>query len=336
MATVDVETLYRSMRRIHAFEEAVRELWDEGSISGEVHLCHGEEALAAGVMAHHREGDAISCDHRPHGQFVARGVDLRAVLAELMGLESGLCAGRGGHMHLFSKQHLIATTGIVGAPAPLAAGFALALKRLQPGAIAFAFSGDGAANQGLFFETLNLASVWKLPLLIVCKDNGWAVTTYSRTVTAGDHVERARAFGFEAESVDGMDPLGVSEVAGRLVAHVRAGKGPAFLHARCTRLDGHFLGDQMVRTVRDPKANPDAGRTVVENLTARRGGRWTDRVRGLFRTGQAMLRLRGGLGKKNDPMRRPFALSDEARRRIDAEVEAEISAAVDAVSQEAA
>lgn len=331
----DVEVLYRSMSRIRAFEEAVRVLWNEGRISGEMHLCLGEEALAAGVMAHHREGDAVSCDHRPHGQFVARGVDLRAVLAELMGLESGLCAGRGGHMHLFSKPHLIATTGIVGAPAPLGAGFALALKRLEKGAVAFAFGGDGAANQGLFFETLNLAAVWKLPLVLVCKDNGWAVTTWSRSVTAGDHVERARAFGLHAESVDGMDPVAVFEAAGRAVTHARAGHGPAFLHARCTRLEGHFLGDQMVRTVRDPGQNRETGRTVAVNATAR-GGRLRDRVLGLVRMGGAMVRLRRGLGRRNDPLRRELGRSLQQRQRIDREVEAEVRAAVAAVSKEAA
>jgi len=336
VATVDVEALYRSMSRIRTFEEAVRVLWNEGRISGEIHLCLGEEALAAGVMAHHREGDAVSCDHRPHGQFVARGVDLRAVLAELLGLEGGLCAGRGGHMHLFSRPHLIATTGIVGAPAPLGAGFALALKRLDAGKVAFAFGGDGAANQGLYLETLNLASVWKLPLVLVCKDNGWAVTTWSRSVTAGDHVERARAFGLHAERVDGMDPVAVYEAAGRAVAHARAGKGPALLHARCSRLEGHFLGDQTVRTVRDPGQNRETGRTVIANATARNGGRLRDRVLGLARLGGAMLRLRRGLGRKNDPLRRELPLPAEARRRIDREVEAEVRAAVDAVRQEAA
>ncbi len=336
MTSPNLEALYRSMSRIRAFEEAVRVLWNEGRISGEIHLSLGEEALTAGVMAHHREGDAVSCDHRPHGQFVARGVDLRAVLAELLGLESGLCAGRGGHMHLFSKQQLIATTGIVGAPAPLGAGFALALKQLQPGAVAFAFSGDGAANQGLFFETLNLAAVWRLPLVLVCKDNGWAVTTFSRDVTAGDHVERARAFGLHAEHVDGMDPVAVFEAAGRAVAHARAGQGPAFLHASCTRLEGHFLGDQMVRTVRDPGRNKDTGRSVVQGVTARAGGRLRDRVRGLLRMGGSMLRLRQGLGRKNDPLRRPLPLSDEVKRRIDLEVAGEVRAAVDAVSREAA
>ncbi|MBI1948815.1 MAG: thiamine pyrophosphate-dependent dehydrogenase E1 component subunit alpha [Deltaproteobacteria bacterium] len=339
MTRPDREALYRSMRRILTFEEAVRALWQEGRISGEMHLCRGEEALAAGVMAHHREGDAVSCDHRPHGQFVARGVPLVDVLAELLGDERGLCAGRGGHMHLFSRRHLIATTGIVGAPAPLGAGFALALKRLQPAAVAFAYGGDGAANQGLFLETLNLASVWRLPLLLVCKDNGWGVTTWSRDVTAGDQVTRARAFGLVAERVDGMDPIAVWHATERLLAHVRAGRGPALLHARCTRLDGHFLGDRMVRAARDLEEGAEMGRNVVENATARHGGRMRDRLRALARMGKSVVRLKRGLGKKNDPTLQPagtLGLSDDARGRIDAAVDAEVRAAVAAVAKEAA
>ncbi len=339
MSDLDREGLYRSLRRIHAFEEAVRSLWNEGRISGEMHLCRGEEAVAAGVMAHHREGDAVSCDHRPHGQFVARGVPLVDVLAELLGDERGLCAGRGGHMHLFSQRHLIATTGIVGAPAPLGAGFALALLRLRPGAAAFAFGGDGAANQGLFLETLNLASAWRLPLLLVCKDNGWAVTTWSKDVSAGDPVARARAFGLVAEHVDGMDPLAVWHATDRLLAHVRAGRGPAYLHARCARLDGHFLGDRMVRAARDLHEGADMGRVVVQSATERRGGRARDRVRALLRMGRQVVRLKRGLGRNNDPTRVPpgtLGLDAGARRRIDDEVAAEIGAAVHAATQEAA
>lgn len=339
MTGIDPEALYRSMRRIHAFEEAVRALWQQGRISGEMHLCRGEEALAAGVMAHHREGDAVSCDHRPHGQFVARGVPLIDVLAELLGHERGLCAGRGGHMHLFSKPHLIATTGIVGAPAPIGAGFALALKRMAPGAVAFTFNGDGATNQGLFLETLNLASVWRLPLLLVCKDNRWAVTTWSKDVTAGDQVTRARAFGVHAESVDGMDASAVWHATERLLAHVRSGRGPALLHARCTRLDGHFLGDRMVRAARDLGEGAEMGRSVVDNVTARRGGRVRDRLRALARMGRSVVRLKRGLGSKNDPTRLPagtLGLGDDVRRRIDAEVDAEVRAAVSAVAREAA
>ncbi|OGQ09204.1 MAG: hypothetical protein A2138_22215 [Deltaproteobacteria bacterium RBG_16_71_12] len=261
------------------------------------------------------------------------------MLAELLGQERGLCAGRGGHMHLFSKAHLIATTGIVGAPAPLGAGFALALKRLTPGAVAFAFVGDGAANQGLSLETLNLASVWRLPLLLVCKDNRWAVTTWSKDVTAGDHVTRARAFGLVAESVDGMDPIAVWQATERLLAHVRAGRGPALLHARCTRLDGHFLGDRMVRAARDLDEGADMGKGVIENVAARRGGRVRDRLRALARVGGSVVRLRAGLGRKNDPTRLPagtLGLSEHARRRIDADVDNEVQAAVRAVTQEAA
>ncbi|HIE17111.1 MAG TPA: hypothetical protein EYP71_02845 [Dehalococcoidia bacterium] len=163
----DLWSLYRQMLRSRRFEEAVTSLWEQGKISGEMHLGVGEEAIAAGVAAHVRDGDAMALDHRGTPLMVARGVDPVLLLREFLGKGDSLCGGRGGHMHLFSGEHLVASSGIVGATGPVAAGFALAAQLLHPGRIAVAFFGDGAMNQGMLLESLNLAVAWKLP------DKGW-------------------------------------------------------------------------------------------------------------------------------------------------------------------
>jgi TPP-dependent pyruvate/acetoin dehydrogenase alpha subunit len=197
--------LYRQMARARAFELAVADLWDQGRISGEMHLGTGEEAVAAGVVSHLRDGDGLSLAHRPTAPLVVRGVPLVELLREFLGLSDGLCGGQGGHMHLFSQSHLAASSGIVGASLPIGAGFALAAKRRRPGSLAAAFIGDGALNQGMALETLNLAVAWALPLVVVCIDNGWAITTAAGSVTGGDLRQRAHAFGWRVEQVD--DPL---------------------------------------------------------------------------------------------------------------------------------
>jgi pyruvate dehydrogenase E1 component alpha subunit len=167
------------MARIRHFERTIAELWREGRICGEMHLGIGEEAIAAGVVAHLREGDGLAVDHRSTPPLVARGVDLEAMLLEMLGSEDGLCRARGGHMHLFSAEHLAASSGIVGAGGPMACGFALAAQRLRPGAVGVGFFGDGAMNQGMLLEALNLAQAWRLPVLFVCKDNRWAISPHA-------------------------------------------------------------------------------------------------------------------------------------------------------------
>jgi pyruvate dehydrogenase E1 component alpha subunit len=246
--TARLTDLYRDMARIRAFEIAIASLWEKGLISGEMHLGTGEEAVVAGVMAHLGEDDALAADHRSTPPFLLHGVDPVAILRELLGRPDGLCEGYGGHMHLFSKEHLAASSGIVGASGPAGAGLALAAKRLRPGTVAVAFFGEGAANQGALLETMNLAVAWQLPLLLVCKDNTWSITTRSSDVTGGELPARAASFGLRTEVVDGLDPLEVSDSTARLILRIRRGHGPVFLHAKCSRLDGHFLGDMMVRT----------------------------------------------------------------------------------------
>jgi pyruvate dehydrogenase E1 component alpha subunit len=181
-----------------------------------------------------------------------RGVDPVLILLELLGHPDGLCGGMGGHMHLYSKEHLAATSGIVGAAGPTAAGFAISAQHNNPGAVAIATFGEGAMNQGMLMESMNLAAVWRLPVLFVCKDDGWSITTQSTEMTGGNLNERARGLGVPAVEVDGVDVSAVWQAAGEAIERARSGQGPTFLHARCVHFEGHFLGYQLMRAVRNP------------------------------------------------------------------------------------
>jgi pyruvate dehydrogenase E1 component alpha subunit len=256
------------------------------------------------------------------------------MLRELLGCEDGLCGGRGGHMHLFSKQHMAATSGIVGASLPTAAGFALANRRLRKNRVAVAFTGTGAMNSGMALETLNLAAAWSLPLVVVCIDNGWAITTASEAVTGGDHLARARAFGLRADSVDGRDVRAVHKAAGKLIDYSRRGKGPTFLMATCPRLDGHFLGDPLLRMAKQPIAEGKSTFSkILSSAMSRGGGGLKDRAGGMSRMMSVMARARRGPGRerRGDPMlaaRKSMKKHETERDRIDAEVASEVETAV--------
>jgi acetoin:2,6-dichlorophenolindophenol oxidoreductase subunit alpha len=327
--------LYRAVARARAFELTAAELWRQGLISGELHLGTGEEAIAAGIAAHLQGGDAVALDHRGTPLLTALGIDLKLVLKELLGQDDGLCKGRGGHMHLFVPKPLCASSGIVGASAPTGAGFALAAKLLRPGSIGLAFFGDGAMNQGMLLEALNLAVAWKLPAIFVCKDNQWAITTRSERVTGGDLLARAKAFGLAAIEVDGQDALAVFQAAAEIFPEVRAGKGPAFLLARCARLDGHLLGDPLVRTAKEPigEGKGTIGRVVAAAFTSGGGGVGA-RALALTRTVN-LLRLarKDKRDSKNDPVTRLRKVLAESRTdldRIDDQIETEMAAVVQA------
>ena len=234
------------------FEASVTTIWRSGKISGEMHLSTGEEAITAGTVLQLQEGDAMALDHRGTSAMLMRGVDPFLLLREFMGKNDGLCRGQGGHMHLFSKGHLAASSGIVGASGPAAAGFALANRTLRPGSVALAFFGDGAMNQGMLLESMNLAVAWRLPAIFICKDSKWAITTLSASVTGGKLVDRATAMGMPATSIDGTDVEAVWKVAGKSMIRARKGKGPSFIHATCTHPEGHFLGDPLLRIARHP------------------------------------------------------------------------------------
>ena len=330
--------LFRQMARARAFEDATAALWREGRISGEMHLGTGEEAVAAGVAAALRPGDAVALDHRPTPVLTVLGADLAAMLAEMLGLERGLARGRAGHMHLMSKALRAASSGIVGSSAPLGAGFALAGRALRPGAVAVAFFGDGAMNQGMLLETLNLAAAWRLPLLLVCKDNGWAITTRSDTVTGGDLLGRAGAFGLRTRDVDGVDVDAVATVATEEIARARRGDGPSFLRARVPRLDGHFLGDALVRAARSPAGE---GRQLLGDVTSaalsRSGGGLGQRARSVVRLLDLMRRARReDRDTRRDPLERArSAVGAETAARLEDEALAEVGRAVEAAGGDA-
>jgi pyruvate dehydrogenase E1 component alpha subunit len=270
------------MKKSRLFEEAVARLWNEGLISGEMHLATGEEAIVAGVVSQLRSDDAMALDHRGTPPLLMRGVDPVLILREFLGRPDGLCGGSGGHMHLFSKEHLTASSGIVGAAGPAAAGFALAAQYLRPEAIAVAFFGDGAVNQGMLMESMNLASAWNLPVLFVCKDDGWAITTQSSQVTAGDLGERARGLGVHYVEVDGREVEEVREAARQAIERARSGGGPIFLHASCVHLEGHFLGYQLLRMTRNPvREMPGMAGPLVRSLLLPGGASLSERAAGL-------------------------------------------------------
>ena len=250
--TPDPWDLYGLMYRSRTFEEAVRQIWQDGKISGEMHLGLGEEAIAAGIVSQLVEGDALALDHRGTPAMLMRGVDPLLLLREFMGSPDGLCGGMGGHMHLFAPEKLAASSGIVGAAGPAAAGFGLAAQMLRPGCVSIAFFGDGATSAGMLLESFNLAAVWKLPVLFVCKDNDWAITTPAETAVGGNLLARARAFGMQAVEVDGADVLAVATAAETALLYARNGNGPVFLWAHCVHLEGHFLGDALLDMFRRP------------------------------------------------------------------------------------
>jgi acetoin:2,6-dichlorophenolindophenol oxidoreductase subunit alpha len=248
----DLWSLYELMYKSRTFEEAVRQIWKEGKISGEMHLGLGEEAIVAGIVSQLTEGDAMALEHRGTAPMIMRGVDPYSLLREFMGKPDGLCGGMGGHMHLFAPEKLVASSGIVGAAGPAAAGFALAAQILRPGTVSIAFFGEGATSSGMLMESMNLAVVWNLPVVFVCKDNQWAITTPANTAVGGNLLKRAEAFGMYPLEVDGLDVQAVSSAAKTALEHARDGKGPVFIWAHCVHLEGHFLGDGFLDMVRRP------------------------------------------------------------------------------------
>jgi acetoin:2,6-dichlorophenolindophenol oxidoreductase subunit alpha len=338
---LDLWSLYGLMLKSRLFEEAIAKFWYDGLISGEMHLGTGEEAIIAGVVAQLREGDAMALDHRGTAALLMRGVDPVLILRELLGYEDGLCGGMGGHMHLFSKEHLSASSGIVGAEGPTAVGFALAAQYLHPGAIAVAFFGEGAMNQGMLMESMNLASVWNLPVLFVCKDDGWAITTQSESVTRGDLIERVRGLGVQAVKVDGCNVSEVWETCHLAIERARSGQGPTFLYARCVHFEGHFLGFQLIRMVRAPlREMPGIVIPLTLSFLHPGGAALHERLAGLKAVLAAVLAtLRDPRrDSANDPVRRARTTlqSDAARlEELEEQVEKELSNVLSTVLAEA-
>jgi pyruvate dehydrogenase E1 component alpha subunit len=245
---LDRETLllaYGTMRRIRDFEERVNVEFVAGHVPGFVHLYSGEEAIAVGVCMHLDAADYIGSTHRGHGHSLAKGCDPKRMMLEILGKAEGLCAGKGGSMHIADLQRgMLGANAIVGGSPPLVIGAALTAKTLKSDRVAVAFTGDGGSNQGTIFEAMNMAVVLQLPAIFVVENNGYGEGTgVEYAVGAEDLARRAAGFGMPAARVDGRDFFAVYDTAAGAVARARAGGGPSFIEARCTRIHGHYCGD---------------------------------------------------------------------------------------------
>ena len=245
MSPPDLLALQRAMLLIRAFEEQVRRLAAAGLVPGLVHLCTGQEAVAAGAILALRRDDLIASHHRGHGHCLAKGADPDRLMAEILGRAPGLSGGRGGSMHVFDAANgNLGTNGIVGGGVPLACGAALSARTRGSGQVALGFFGDGALNQGLVSECMNMAMVWRLPVVFICEHNGYGEFTASAVVTAGTLAARGAVFGMPVEEVDGMDAPSVQDAVSRAAARARAGAGPSFLVCHTWRFAGHHSGDR--------------------------------------------------------------------------------------------
>jgi len=237
--------LLRTMWRIRVFEERVGELTRADEVHGLVHLSIGQEAVAAGVCSQLRRDDVVYSGHRAHGHAIAKGAALGRVMAELMGRSGGLCRGLGGSMHLVDRERgFLGATGVVGGNVPLALGSALAGRLLGGDQVAVVFFGDGAVQGGIFLESINLATLWRLPVILVCENNGFAEFTPRSAHTNVERVSDVVApYGLPRETVDGNDVVAVRTVFARFLEQARRGEGPMLLECLTHRLRGHYEGD---------------------------------------------------------------------------------------------
>jgi pyruvate dehydrogenase E1 component alpha subunit len=240
--------LYRTMCVIRAFEERAEDAFNEGLVVGSVHQYIGEEAIGTGVCANLRTSDYILSNHRGHGHSIAKGADPEAMMKELMGRVGGTSGGKGGSMHIADfSVGMLGANGVLADGLTMGVGAAQAVVLKGEDAIVTVFVGDGTTNRGPFYEALNWAMIYKLPILFVCENNGYASSTITSTITAGaGPVARAEAFGMPAFDIDGNDVVGVDALAADLVVRVRGGGGPHFLHARTYRVKGHISRDKML------------------------------------------------------------------------------------------
>lgn len=236
--------MYRRMEMIRLFEEQVNELYTRALMPGLAHLYVGEEAIAVGICEALRADDYITSTHRGHGHCVAKGAAPDRMFAELLGKEAGYCRGKGGSMHIADPATgNLGANAIVAGSAGIATGAAFSAKHLKTGQVAICFFGEGALGQGVLYEVMNLAALWKLPIVYVCENNQYNEYTHFTETTAGDILARGMAFGVPAESVDGQDVRAVYATATRLVDRARRGEGPAFLLCNTYRYTGHHVGD---------------------------------------------------------------------------------------------
>ena len=245
--TVDkAKDMYKTMEDIRNFEDNVKRFFSQGLIPGFVHLYAGEEAVATGICAHLTDDDYITSTHRGHGHCIAKGGDLNGMMAEIFGKATGLNKGKGGSMHIADvDKGILGANGMVGAGFGLATGAGMKIKYKKEDNVAVCFFGDGASNEGLFHECLNMASIWKLPIIFVCENNFFAESTPQWYASASDTIaERAQAYDMPGVRVDGKDLMAVYEVSAEFIERARRGEGPALIECVTYRNYGHFEGDE--------------------------------------------------------------------------------------------
>jgi pyruvate dehydrogenase E1 component alpha subunit len=252
-----VKNMYQTMLKIRKFETRAKDLFAEGKIPGFVHLYIGEEATATGACANLRDEDYITSTHRGHGHIIAKGGDLKNMMAELFGKETGYCKGKGGSMHIAdATKGILGANGIVGAGHNIAAGAGLAIQYKKTDQVCVCFFGDASTNQSTFHESMNLASVWKLPVIFVCENNGYGISvSQARHQAITDVSVRASAYNMPGVTIDGNDIFAVYEAVGEAVSRARKGQGPTLVECKTYRWRGHFEGDM---TVYRPNGELDA------------------------------------------------------------------------------
>ena len=264
----DLLKYYREMLLIRRFEEKAGQLYGMGLIGGFCHLYIGQEAVVVGLEAASKDGDKRITSYRDHGHMLACGMDAKGVMAELTGREGGYSKGKGGSMHMFSKEkHFYGGHGIVGAQVPLGAGLAFADKYLGNDNVTFTYFGDGAANQGQVYETYNMAELWSLPVIFVIENNQYAMGTSMKRSTKSETLfERGVAYGIPGEQVDGMDVLAVKAAGEKAVAHCRAGNGPYILEMMTYRYRGHSMSDPAKYRTREEVEKIKTEKDCIEHV----------------------------------------------------------------------
>ncbi len=268
--------MYERMQTIRQFEDRVKVEFGKGKIPGFVHLYAGEEAVAVGICANLTDADFMTSTHRGHGHCIAKGVDVKGMMAELYGKATGICKGKGGSMHIADMDKgMLGANGIVGGGPPLACGSGLTAKTRKTDQVTICFFGDGASEQGTLHESLNLAAIWDLPVVFIAENNGYAESTPSTYHCSVENIaDRAAAYNMPGVTVDGNDIFAVHEAAGEAIARARAGQGPTLLECKTYRFNGHFEGD--AQTYKVPEENEkyqttlDPIKLFRENVLARK------------------------------------------------------------------
>ncbi len=264
--------MYRQMVRIRAFEDQANQLYLSAKMPGLTHMYSGQEAVAVGICEALTDDDRITSTHRGHGHCVAKGAEFKAMFCELLGKEEGYCRGKGGSMHIADQSHgNLGANAIVGGSMGIATGSALTAKMQDTGHATVCFFGDGATAQGLWYEVMNMAALWRLPVIYACENNGYSEYTRTDEIAAGSLRARAEAFGIESFEVDGQDVLAVNDLAQRLAARCRKGEGPFFVELHTYRYHGHHVGDinRDYYRARDEEAEWKTHRDPIANF-----GKW--------------------------------------------------------------